>query len=185
MDSSGIALLVQAAARVEAISLRHVPPREFNVSFANRRYRSPLGGAMITSCAFPGAPESVPTARHFVSTAAADVPKEIADRAASMVSRTRDQRHPARRLRLRSAGRAHFRSAPVEIADSGGGSPTVRRARPLDASGRGLTHRRNTGGQVGRATLCQVGLERRFGSHSRWHRPAMPRCAPAAVASSS
>jgi anti-sigma regulatory factor (Ser/Thr protein kinase) len=93
---------------------------------------------MIAQRAFPGAPESVPTARHFVSNAVADIPKEIADRAALMVSElaTNAVRH----------GGSDFEvlveltddELYVEIADSGGGSPTVRRALPLDASGRGL-----------------------------------------------
>jgi anti-sigma regulatory factor (Ser/Thr protein kinase) len=93
---------------------------------------------MIAQRAFTGAPESVPTARHFVSSAVADVPKEIADRAALMVSElaTNAIRHGGSDFEVLvelTSDALH-----VEIADSGGGSPTVRRARPLDVSGRGL-----------------------------------------------
>jgi anti-sigma regulatory factor (Ser/Thr protein kinase) len=93
---------------------------------------------MIAQRAFPGAPESVPTARHFVSNAVADVPKEIADRAALMVSElaTNAIRHGGSDFEVLvelTPDELH-----VEIADSGGGSPTVHRALPLDASGRGL-----------------------------------------------
>jgi anti-sigma regulatory factor (Ser/Thr protein kinase) len=93
---------------------------------------------MIAQRAFPGAPESVPTARHFVSNAVADVPKEIADRAALMVSElaTNAIRHGGSDFEVLvelTSDELH-----VEIADSGGGSPAVHRALPLDASGRGL-----------------------------------------------
>jgi len=93
---------------------------------------------MIAQRAFPGAPESVPTARHFVSNAVADVPKEIADRAALMVSEiaTNAIRHAGSDFEVLVELTSD--ELNVEIADSGGGSPTVRRARPLDASGRGL-----------------------------------------------
>jgi anti-sigma regulatory factor (Ser/Thr protein kinase) len=93
---------------------------------------------MIAQRAFPGHPESVPTARHFVSNAVADVPKEIADRVALMVSElaTNAIRHGGSDFEVLvelTSDELH-----VEIADSGEGSPTVHRALPLDASGRGL-----------------------------------------------
>jgi anti-sigma regulatory factor (Ser/Thr protein kinase) len=93
---------------------------------------------MIAQRAFPGAPESVPVARHFVSDAVSQVPKDIADRAALMVSElaTNAVRHGG------SDFEVLVELTPdelyVEIADSGGGSPAVRRALPLEASGRGL-----------------------------------------------
>jgi anti-sigma regulatory factor (Ser/Thr protein kinase) len=93
---------------------------------------------MIAQRAFPGAPESVPTARHFVSNAVADVPKEIADRVALMVSElaTNAIRHGGSDFEVLVELTSD--ELYVEIADTGGGLPTLRRARPLDASGRGL-----------------------------------------------
>jgi anti-sigma regulatory factor (Ser/Thr protein kinase) len=93
---------------------------------------------MIAQRAFPGAPESVPTARHFVSTAVADIPKEIADRAALMVSElaTNAIRHGGSDFEV--LVELTPEELYVEIADSGGGSPTVQHALPLEASGRGL-----------------------------------------------
>ncbi|HEY5271809.1 MAG TPA: ATP-binding protein [Acidimicrobiales bacterium] len=93
---------------------------------------------MTEQRAFPGAPESVPTARHFVSNAVADVPKEIADRAALMVSElaTNAVRHGGTDFEVlvdRTPDELY-----IEIADSGDGSPVVRHASPRDTSGRGL-----------------------------------------------
>jgi anti-sigma regulatory factor (Ser/Thr protein kinase) len=93
---------------------------------------------MIAQRAFPASPESVPTARHFVANAAGDLPKEIAESAALMVSElaTNAIKHGGTDFEVlveRTASSLH-----VEIVDRGEGSPIVRRARPEDSSGRGL-----------------------------------------------
>jgi anti-sigma regulatory factor (Ser/Thr protein kinase) len=93
---------------------------------------------MIAQRAFPGAPESVPTARHFVADAVADIPKEISERAALLVSElaTNAIKHGGTDFEVlveRTPDEIY-----IEIADSGSGSPTVRRALPQDSSGRGL-----------------------------------------------
>jgi anti-sigma regulatory factor (Ser/Thr protein kinase) len=93
---------------------------------------------MIVQRAFPRAAKSVPTARHFVSDVVADMPKEIADRAAIMVSElaTNAVRHGGTDFEVRVERTKDVLS--VEIEDSGEGAPVVRRAQPRDASGRGL-----------------------------------------------
>jgi anti-sigma regulatory factor (Ser/Thr protein kinase) len=93
---------------------------------------------MIVQGIFPRAAESVPTARHFVSDVVADVPREIADRAALMVSQlaTNAVRHGGTDFEVRVERTDDVLS--VEIEDSGVGAPVVRRAQPRDASGRGL-----------------------------------------------
>ena len=93
---------------------------------------------MIVQRAFPRIADSVPAARHFVVDIVTDIPKEIADRAALMVSElaTNAIRHGGTDFEMRIERTDHELS--VEIEDSGEGSPVVRHARPRDASGRGL-----------------------------------------------
>jgi anti-sigma regulatory factor (Ser/Thr protein kinase) len=93
---------------------------------------------MIAQRAFPGVPDSVPTARHFVTDAIGDIPREISERAALMVSElaTNAIKHGGTDFELRVERTPD--ELYIEIADSGGGSPTVRRALPQDSSGRGL-----------------------------------------------
>jgi anti-sigma regulatory factor (Ser/Thr protein kinase) len=73
-----------------------------------------------------------------VASAVSDVPKEFAERAALMVSElaTNAVKHGGSDFDVlveRTSAEIH-----IEIADTGGGSPTVRRASPQDSSGRGL-----------------------------------------------
>ncbi len=93
---------------------------------------------MIKQGVFPGAPESVPTARHFVSKVIADIPQEIADQVALMVSElaTNAVRHGGTAFEVRVERTSE--ELCVEVADSGQGLPTVRQALPRDSSGRGL-----------------------------------------------
>jgi anti-sigma regulatory factor (Ser/Thr protein kinase) len=93
---------------------------------------------VILQRAFPRTPESVPTARHFVSSAVADVPKDIADRAALLVSElaTNAIRHGGTDFEVRVE--RTDKELSIEIADAGEGAPTLRRATPRDPSGRGL-----------------------------------------------
>jgi anti-sigma regulatory factor (Ser/Thr protein kinase) len=93
---------------------------------------------MIVQRAFPRTADSVPAARHFVVDTVNDIPKEIVDRAALMVSElaTNAIRHGGTDFELRIKRTDDELS--VEIEDSGEGSPVVRRAQPNDASGRGL-----------------------------------------------
>jgi anti-sigma regulatory factor (Ser/Thr protein kinase) len=93
---------------------------------------------MIAKRAFPGTPESVPTARHFVTDAIADIPKEVSERAALLVSElaTNAIKHGGTDFEVLIERKPD--ELYIEIADSGAGSPTVRRALPQDPSGRGL-----------------------------------------------
>ncbi len=88
--------------------------------------------------AFAGAPESVPSARHFVTAAVAGLPKEISDHAALMVSElaTNAVKHGGSDFEVLVERRPD--ELYVEIVDTGDGLPTVRRSLPQDSSGRGL-----------------------------------------------
>jgi len=93
---------------------------------------------MIVQRAFPRTADSVPAARHFVVDTVNDIPKEIVDRVALMVSElaTNAIRHGGTDFEMRIKRTNDELS--VEIEDSGDGAPVVRHARPRDASGRGL-----------------------------------------------
>jgi anti-sigma regulatory factor (Ser/Thr protein kinase) len=93
---------------------------------------------MIAQRSFPGAPESVPSARHFVASVLSDLPKDLLERAILMVSElaTNAVKHGGTDFEILvecTSNELH-----VEIADTGHGAPTVRRALPQDSSGRGL-----------------------------------------------
>jgi anti-sigma regulatory factor (Ser/Thr protein kinase) len=93
---------------------------------------------MIVQRAFPGTPESVPTARHFVTSAVADIPTEVAEQAALMVSElaTNAIRHGGSDFEVLVEHTSD--ELYVEVSDAGSGTPAVRHARPRDSSGRGL-----------------------------------------------
>ena len=87
---------------------------------------------------FPRVAESVPTARHFVTNAVGDVPPEILDRVALLVSElaTNAIRHGGTDFTVRVDQTPD--EIAVQIADAGEGTPILRQAQPRDASGRGL-----------------------------------------------
>lgn len=93
---------------------------------------------MILDRAFPRSADSVPTARHFVTAAVSNVPQDVVDRVALLVSElaTNAVRHAGTDFIVRVQQTDDEIS--VEIADEGIGTPTLRRAEPRDASGRGL-----------------------------------------------
>lgn len=93
---------------------------------------------MILDRAFPRAADSVPTARHFVTAAVSDVPQDVLDRVALLVSElaTNAVRHAGTDFIVRVEQTDE--EIAVEIADAGEGTPMLRRAEPRDASGRGL-----------------------------------------------
>jgi anti-sigma regulatory factor (Ser/Thr protein kinase) len=93
---------------------------------------------MIAQRSFPGSPESVPTARRFVTSVLGDLPRDISEQAALMVSElaTNAVKHGGTDFEiLVECTTGELR---IEISDTGDGSPTVRRALPQDSSGRGL-----------------------------------------------
>lgn len=93
---------------------------------------------MILDRAFPRTAESVPTARHFVTNAVGDVPQDVLDRVALLVSElaTNAIRHGGTDFIVRV--KQTDSEIAIEIADAGEGTPTLRKAQPRDASGRGL-----------------------------------------------
>jgi anti-sigma regulatory factor (Ser/Thr protein kinase) len=93
---------------------------------------------MMLNRRFPRTPESVPTARHFVTESVVDVPQEILERVALLVSElaTNAIRHGGTDFVVRVE--QTDAEIAVEIADAGTGTPTVRNAEPRDPSGRGL-----------------------------------------------
>jgi anti-sigma regulatory factor (Ser/Thr protein kinase) len=87
---------------------------------------------------FDGTPQSVKAARQFVTDALLGTPRETVDEIVLMVSelasnsvRFADSEFTVHIQRVR-------RQIRVEVADGGGGTPTLRLAQPEDLSGRGL-----------------------------------------------
>jgi anti-sigma regulatory factor (Ser/Thr protein kinase) len=93
---------------------------------------------VIVHRSFPRAPESVPTARHFVMREFASVPNEVLERATVMVSElaTNAIQHAGTPFEIRLELRDDM--ICIEVVDSGEGEPIVRHPRPFERSGRGL-----------------------------------------------
>ena len=88
--------------------------------------------------AFANTPAAVARARRFVALEVADAPAEVVEEIEIMVSElaTNCVRHTVTDFTVRVERRAH--DILVEVTDSGGGMPTVRRPEPSEPSGRGL-----------------------------------------------
>lgn len=93
---------------------------------------------MIELRSFPATPESVPTARRFVTTLVAGSPQEIIDRAGLLVSELASNavRHAGSDFVLRLEQTPD--QLEVEVTDKGPGSPVMQTPEARDLSGRGL-----------------------------------------------
>lgn len=93
---------------------------------------------MSVQATFPNEPVSVPAARRLVREALAGLPREVVERALIMVSElaTNSLKHASSGFSV--SVEVTDDVLRVEVADSGGGSPSVRHPRPTDPTGRGL-----------------------------------------------
>ena len=93
---------------------------------------------MTEQRAFSNTPAAVARARRFVALQLADVPKDVVDEVEIMVSElaTNCVRHTVTDFTVSVERTEH--ELLVEVTDSGGGMPTVRRPEPSEPSGRGL-----------------------------------------------
>ena len=93
---------------------------------------------MKSEQSFPATPASVKRARTFLASVLAGEPDDVVEAATLMVSElaTNAVRHTGKPFSvvLDRTGR----SLRVEVKDGGGGTPTLRHARPTEPSGRGL-----------------------------------------------
>jgi serine/threonine-protein kinase RsbW len=94
----------------------------------------------VTERVFPANASSAKRARTFVAELLSDQEQQVIDAATLMVSElaTNAIRHSGSAFRL--CVRLTDRQVRIEVTDSGGrGRPTMRRARPTEPSGRGLS----------------------------------------------
>ena len=93
---------------------------------------------MIEYRSFSRSPQSVGQARHFVTDVLGGLSKEIADRAAVMISElaTNAIRHAGTDFVVRIERTEQL--VCIEVVDGGVGKPSLRHAQPRDRSGRGL-----------------------------------------------
>jgi len=125
--------------------------------------------------AFANTPAAVARARRFVAHELADAPSEVVEEIEIMVSElaTNCVRHTVTDFTV-SVERSD-REILVEVTDSGGGMPTVRRPEPSEPSGRGLRivqeladsfGVRELRGSPGKTVWFVVGLDESMGSAS-------------------
>ena len=93
---------------------------------------------MMNEAQFPGVPQSVVSARRFVTDSLSGIPIEISETVALIASElaSNSVRHAASAFEVRVEQLPH--EIHIEVEDDGDGEPTVRTPGPNETSGRGL-----------------------------------------------
>ena len=137
MDSAGIAVLIGAAAKVDAVQLREPSPGRPTRDRAHRPVGRPPDRAVTRVREIRCQPESVPAARRFVRDVLSDQSREVLDAAELMTTElaTNCVQHAQTCFEL--AIDAAQREIRVEVRDVGSGRPTRRSPAPTRPHGPG------------------------------------------------
>ena len=138
IDSSGLAVLVRCAARVDHLVVLHPSVNVRRVIEVSGLAPLLLGGLVDESRSYTHDPQSVTEARHFAAAVLEDLTGDVVERVSLMVSELASNavRHTEGGFAIRV--RATPREVRVDITDHGAGSPVIRAPSLFEPAGRGL-----------------------------------------------